>query len=883
MTPLPTGTVTFLFTDIEGSSRLWENHADAMAVALARHDMLLREAFEGRGGSIFKTIGDAFCVAFPVAADALGAAVTAQRGLRDEPWQEIEAMKVRMGIHTGSAESRDDDYFGPVLNRVSRLLAAAHGGQILLTLATEELVRDHLPDGITLRDLGERRLRDLNRPERVFQVVAADLQSEFPALRSLEIFPNNLPVQLTSFIGREKEMNEVKRLLGTTHLLTLTGTGGTGKTRLSMQVAADMLDQYPDGVWLIELATVDEPDKTAPAIAAALQVREEPGQPLLLTLTNYLRNKRLMLILDNCEHLIAECARIAETLLRACPGLQILASSREPLGIAGERTWPVPSLSIPENWRDEIRGEEAAERLTQYEAVRLFIDRAIAVRPGFRVTNENAPYVAEICWRLDGIPLAIELAAARIRVLSIDQIASRLNDQFRLLTGGSRTALPRQQTLRALIDWSFDLLSDQERILLRRLSVFAGGRTLQAVESVCSDDKLQDWEVIDVLTTLVDKSLVTVEKPPGKEPRYTLLESVWNYAREKLDAAGEGDALRTRHLDYFLNIANEAAPDLIGPQQFAAIGRLRPELYNFRYALDASLEVEGLSPRGLSLATALARFFEVSGLLAEAGELFARLLVHPANAERTLARAAALAAAGRFAWLTDRTNDGALYTGEALEIYRALGDEPGIASTAVDYAFFQLDLQKPEEARALVAQAEVIANRLGDKRLLAAVRRAKGVEATVEQRYPESLALHEEALVLYRELGDQWFYGVVQWVVGVTATYLGDFEKAEANFRDCLKATWELGNRWAVAYPLEAFAALAVARHQYARGARLLGAAEALRSEFGISTETTDHPTLRRIFAEAAEEFIKPDLVAARKEGRNLPAAQAVAYALSTE
>jgi len=306
MNPLPTGTVTFLFTDIEGSSRLWENHGEAMAAALARHDAILRETLEIRGGNIFKTIGDAFCAAFPVAISALEAAVAAQRLLRDEPWQEdMEPIKVRMGIHTGSAESRDSDYFGPVLNRVSRLLAAAHGGQMLLTLATEELVRDHLPDGISLRDLGERRLRDLNRPEHVFQVVVPDLASDFPALRSLEIFPNNLPVQLTSFIGREKEMAEVKRLIGTTHLLTLTGTGGTGKTRLSMQVAADLLDQYPDGVWLIELATIEAADQVAPAIGTPMRVREEPGQPMLLTLTNYLRNKKTMLILDNrgvCAH-----------------------------------------------------------------------------------------------------------------------------------------------------------------------------------------------------------------------------------------------------------------------------------------------------------------------------------------------------------------------------------------------------------------------------------------------------------------------------------------------------------------------------------------------------------------------------------------------------
>jgi predicted ATPase/class 3 adenylate cyclase len=880
MNPLPTGTVTFLFTDIEGSSRLWENHGDAMAVALARHDEILRGAIETKGGNVFKTIGDAFCAAFPVAIGALEAAVAAQRLLRDERWQEIDRMKVRMGIHTGSAESRDSDYFGPVLNRVSRLLAAAHGGQVLLTLATEELVRDHLPEGIALRDLGERRLRDLNRPERVFQVVAGDLPSDFPPLRSLEIFPNNLPVQLTSFIGREKEMNEVKRLLGTTHLLTLTGTGGTGKTRLSMQVAADLLDSFSDGVWLIELATIEDADQVAPAIAAPLGVRDEPGQQMLLTLTNYLRNKKLMLIMDNCEHLVAECARIAETLLRACPGLQILATSREPLGIAGERTWPVPSLSIPESWREEIRGSDAAERLTQYEAVRLFIDRATAVRPGFKVNNENAPYVAEICWRLDGIPLAIELAAARIRILSLDQIASRLNDQFRLLTGGSRTALPRQQTLRALIDWSYDLLSEQERTLLRRLTVFAGGRTLEAVEAVCSDEKLQDFEIIDVLTTLVDKSLVSVEKTRGKEPRYTFLESVWDYGREKLAAAGESEALKRRHLEYYLKMAVDAAPHLEGPEQFKWLERLQPEFYNFRYALDSSLEVDGMAVLGLSLAVALGRFWEVRSLIAEGRELLDNILAHPSNAGRTAQRAAGLALAGRLAWLGDRITEGAVYAAEALEIYRALGDERGIAASAIDHALFRMDLNKMEEAKGLIGESEAIANRLGDKRLLAGVRRAQGIEATIEKRYEDSLALHEGALAIYRELGDAWFAGIVQWALGVTATYLGDFDKARVNFRECLQGAWAFGNRWAVAYPLEAFAALAVAQGQYARGARLLGAAEALRSEFGMSTETTDHPTIRQIFSAAAEEFIKPEMAAARKEGRGLAAAEAVAYAL---
>jgi len=883
MNPLPTGTVTFLFTDIEGSSRLWENHGDAMGVALARHDAIIREAFEARGGRIFKTIGDAFCAAFPVALHALEAAVASQRLLISEPWQEVERVRVRMGLHTGAAESRDDDYFGPVLNRVSRLLAAAHGGQMLLTLATEELVRDHLPEGVSLRDLGERRLRDLNRPERVYQVVAADLPSDFPALRSLEIFPNNLPVQLTSFIGREKEMQEVKRLLGTTHLLTLTGTGGTGKTRLSVQVAADLLDQFPDGVWLIELATIDDPAQVAATIAAPLRVREEPDEEMLVTMTNFLRTKKIMLILDNCEHLIAECARIAETLLRACPGLQILASSREPLGIAGERTWPVPSLSIPDGWREEIRGDRAAERLTAYESVRLFIDRATAVRPAFKVTNENAPFVAEICWRLDGIPLAIELAAARIRVLSIDQIASRLNDQFRLLTGGSRTALPRQQTLRALIDWSYDLLTEQERILLRRLSAFAGGRSLEAVEAVCSDDKLQDWEIIDVLTSLVDKSMVTVERHPGKEPRYTFLESVWDYGREKLTEAGEMEMMRRRHLEYYLKIALEAAPELIGPRQFAALESLQPDYYNFRYALDSSLEVEGLAPSGLQLAVALGRFWEIRSMLVEGRELLASILAHPANAGRTPARAAGLGLAGRLAWLADRIEEGAADTTESMAIYRELGDEQGIAAIGLDLALYKMDTRQFYEAKALTAEVEEIAVRLKDKRLLAGVRRVQGMEATVEQRHRDALASWEESLALFKELGDIWFQGILQWAVGVASTVLGDYENARARFRECLNGAWALGNRWAVAYPLEAFAALAVAEGAFDRAARLLGAAEALRSEFGMSTETTDHPALRQIFASAAPELVKPARAAARKEGRGLTAAEAVAFALETE
>ncbi len=639
MAQAPTGTITFLFTDIEGSSRLWERYPVDMGPALSGHDVVLRNAIEGRGGYIFKTAGDAFYGAFETAAGALRAAADAQQELFKREWGETGPLRVRMAIHTGVAEFRENDYFGPTMNRVARLLAAGHGGQVLLSYASWELVRDQLPQGVSLRDLGERRLKDLNRPERISQLIIEGLPTEFPPLRSMEVVPNNLPVQLTSFVGREREMTEVKRLLGTTHLLTLTGTGGTGKTRLSLQVAADILETFSDGVWLVELATLADPDLLVETVMGVLGTREEPDHPLLTSLTNYLRTKNLLLIFDNCEHLIAAVARLSDTLLRACPSLRILASSREAMGIAGETTWAVPSLSLPDMWRNQLTGHELVEALSQYEAVRLFIDRAMAVVPSFQITNENAPAVAQICWRLDGIPLAIELAAARVKVLTLDQIATRLDDSFRLLTGGSRTALPRQQTLRALIDWSYDLLSDSEKKLLRRLSVFVRGRTLEAVEAVCSGDGVEEFDVLDLLTLLVDKSLVTREEEAGAQPRYYILESVWQYGRMKLQEAGEEKALSDRHLAYFLKFAEEAEPNLYRADQVVWLEKLEFERPNLRVALEWSVEAPDRAEEGLRLAGALSRYWEVRSHFKQGREHYTAVLTRPEAAAHTRARA----------------------------------------------------------------------------------------------------------------------------------------------------------------------------------------------------------------------------------------------------
>ena len=482
---IPSGTVTFLFTDIEGSTQLWERHPDQMRVALARHDALLRQIGAQHQGYVFKTVGDAFMIAFNTPQDAIGASSAAQIQLQNEPWPEDTPIKVRMAIHTGAVESRDDDYFGQPLNRTARLLAIGHGGQTLLSRVTLDLCRETLANDLRLIDLGQHRLKDLGQLETVFQLVSPGLPDDFPPLRSLNNpdLPNNLPQLTTSLIGREKEVEEVKKLVDTNSLVTLTGSGGCGKTRLSVQVAAEMLDGEGDGVWLVELASLNDPALVPQAVANVLGVKEEAGKPLIQSLVEWLKKKQLLIVLDNCEHLLDECAKLADSIIRACHGIKILASSRESLGITGEQSYRVPSLETP-----DPKQSYTVERLSQYASAQLFLDRARMARPDFEITNANAPALVSLCHHLDGIPLAIELAAARVRSLSVEEINGRLQDRFRFLTGGSRTALPRQQTLRALIDWSYDLLSEKEKHLLNRLSVFAGGWTLEAAEVVCSDD-----------------------------------------------------------------------------------------------------------------------------------------------------------------------------------------------------------------------------------------------------------------------------------------------------------------------------------------------------------------------------------------------------------
>ncbi|MFO7548917.1 MAG: adenylate/guanylate cyclase domain-containing protein, partial [Acidimicrobiia bacterium] len=664
----PTGTVTFLFTDMAGSTRLWDLHPLEMAPAQVTHDHRLRQAIDDHGGYVFSSSGDGIGAAFGSPGAALSAALEVQTGLAGI---EVggEPIRVRMGIHTGIAEERDGDYFGTAVNRAARIMAVAHGGQVVVSGASAERLVHAIPPGVMLRDLGAHRLRDLSEPEHLLQVEYPGLEESFPPLRTVDAYPNNLPVQLTSFIGREDDLAAVIRHATERRLVTLIGVGGCGKTRLAIQAAAEMLHVFPDGVWLVDFGPLTDPDLVVRSIAHPLGLGDRPDRRLVEELIAHLRARRSLIVLDNCEHLVEHVADVTARLLADAPDLHVMATSREMLGVPGEYPFQVRSLTTPP---PEVDGDPMA-----YAATRLFLDRAESARPGFRPEAADAAAVAQICRRLDGIPLGIELAAARLRVLSPEQIASRLDDSFRLLTGGARTALPRQQTLQATIDWSHDLLSEHEKVLFRRLSVLAGGFDLAAAEVVCGFDPLPAGGILDGLAGLEGKSLLQTETGPD-DVRYRQLETLRQYARAKLSESGESDAVRRRHAEHFALLAARAEQEARGPGELELIRRLDDETDNIRAALGWALD-GGDVELGARMAGSLYRYWLVSDWTEEGLRWLERGLGAYTRGDRN--RAMALLGAGTLASQVGRFDIAAVLLDQAIDLAERVG-APDVLSAA---------------------------------------------------------------------------------------------------------------------------------------------------------------------------------------------------------
>jgi len=688
-TNLPTGTVTLLFSDIEGSTVRWDRGSNAMQDAVRRHDAIMRTVIEANQGRVFKTIGDAFCAAFGTAREAVIAALDAQRALTQEDFSEVDGLRVRVAIHTGETDERDGDFFGTAVNQVARLLAIGHGGQVLISSISRDLAESALPPDISFFSLGEHRLKDLAKPQHVYQLHAPDLPQDFPTLNSLDAIPNNLPLQPTNLIGRDEEIREIVALLEQNRLVTLVGSGGIGKTRAALQVATNFLSDSGIGVWFIDLAPLSDASLVVPTVAKTLGLQQSVNQPVLEMLLGYLKRQHLLLVFDNCEHVLPEAARLADAIQRSCPTVSILATSRQGLGVGGEVTYRLPSLSVP--------SDDVFLTLTNamdYSAVALFVSRARLADPRFLLTDESAPVVVSICKRLDGIPLALELAAARVKVLTIPDIDRRLDQRFHVLTGGSRATLPRQQTMRALIDWSYDLLNEAERILFRRQGIFAGGWTAEAAERVCSGEGLDELDIIDALTLLVEKSLVVADLTETTT-RFHLLESSRAYAIEKLEEAKEHELLAKRHADWIVLFAEDVVATVETTPVHLLEARINIELQNIRDAINWGLGPSGEVTVAGRIMGRLGRMLVNAGFVVDvqrwAKIAFERLdsIANPSIAGG-LWRALVPVAAGR-EWL--EAADHALY------FYELAGDEYGAVRSQHDRAEGLSQLGQQEEAR----------------------------------------------------------------------------------------------------------------------------------------------------------------------------------------
>jgi predicted ATPase/class 3 adenylate cyclase len=859
---------TILFKDIEGSTGLWDQSPERMRLALARHDALVRSVVERNRGTLIKFTGDGVYAMFPDSVDALATALEIQLELADPKATGGVALRVRCGLHAGEIERRDNDYFGSAVNRGARIMGAAHGGQVILSQAVVDGIAGRLPDSIDLRDLGSVRLRDLSRPEHVYQALHPRLRQEFPALRSLEAAPNNLPQQTNSFVGREEVLAAVKKLFATTRSLTLLGAGGLGKTRLSLQLAAELIDDYPDGAWFVELAPLSDPRLVAQAVASVLGVVEEAGRPVEEALVRHVKDRRLLLVLDNCEHLVQPCAELAKALLRAGPEVKVLATSRESLRLPGETIFSVPPLVLPPRARPI-----SSATLTEYESVRLFRDRAVAAQPGFEVTEKNAPAIAEICHTLDGIPLALELAAARVRALSVEAIATRLSDRFRLLTSGDRTSPRRQQTLRACIDWSFNLLSTAEQAMLRRLAVFSGGWTLEAAERVGTDAVVDAGEILDLLSHLVDKSLVQVEADDG---RYRLLETVRQYAEEQLAAAQERDETRSRHLAFFVDFAEEASPHLMGSDQGAWLERLDTERENILFALQWCDRAEGGGELGLRLLCAVRVYWFTRGLGLLGMRVMAEALGRPGAQERTLLRCKALDAAAWLGYFTGRYGDAQRYEEEGLSIAREIEDRDRVVAALTLLGAVSLANQDRHAARRHLEECLALARELGDilrlEQALTGLAELYRVEGDLDRAEP----LYAESLVLNRREGVGSNIAVNLLNLAMVAIGRGSIAQARTALMEAFQIAEAIRSRSAGRNALDVAAGLAAVMEDWARASRIYGAAQFELEQTGVRREAADEAFLLPLMA-TARTALGEDYTPTEAAGRALAYEEAVA------
>ncbi len=860
---------TFLFTDIEGSSRLWEQEPGRMQAALAQHDGICRAAVEANHGEVVKMTGDGMYAAFVDPADALRATLALQSALADPANTHGIALRVRCGVDIGVVERRDNDFFGSVVNRAARIMSSAHGGQILLSQAVANLLIRRLPDGVELLDLGSIRLRDLSQPERVYQVAHPSLRRSFPALRSLLAAPNNLPQQVTSFVGREGPMAETKAMLANARLLTLLGMGGLGKTRLALQVAADVIDDYPDGVWFVELAPLADGQRVALAVASALGVKEEPGHPVQDALAKYVEDRKLLLVLDNCEHLLDACAALVASLLQAGPRLKLLATSREPLRAAGEVTYHVPALAVP-----ELHRAPPLEALTQYDSVRLFNDRAAAMMPDFRLTDGNATAVAAICHCLDGIPLALELAAARVRNLPVETIAERLSDRFRVLTGGSRTVLPRQQTLRACIDWSYNLLTEAERALLRSMAVFAGGFSLEGAEVVGAGPEIDSADILELLTQLVDKSLVEFD---AKRNRYRLLETVRQYAHELLLVSEEQEeAARTRHLDFYLALVGEADGKLYGPDQGDWLARLDEERENLLAAHAWCGLADARADSGLRLLLAVQLYWMRRGMLRLGHQVTVEALERPAARARSFARCRALYAAGNLGRAMGRYDEAQVYVEESLAIGRELGDRQRIAAALVLLGTIFSEKGELAEARSCFEESLALAEALGDSLRVTNALGSLGRLCNTEGDADAAEVFFERSLALSRQHGYRNTIASLQCDLALVSIRRKRVDRAAALLSDALAIVEEIGSKSSGLEILRIAAALAATRSEWERAARCHGAstAESLRQGFAANPSDT---VVTPLIALARSTLGEAAYAAAENGGQKMPYEEAMA------